>query len=233
MSDIIIEKIQSVILELDDRSKYYRKVHQESVDIEDLEEALSIQNEAFEKIQKLKGYKSVLSNLMEDISNSAISQKTTEDELPLGEAVQDLIPINLMKRSDSYNEQAETEVQKSENKNVPITILEPVDIVDENMNIILRVFGKEYMVNSYGDALFQVCQILVYKKPYVIAMLQYKNEFAKYFSSKEIRINSPKKLTNGIYMETQVDRETTMNLIQQIFSMCKYKSEAINFNIIG
>lgn len=135
--------------------------------------------------------------------------------------------------ANTLHDANECDVEDTDISDIPVED-NNVDIITNNSvtkDLTVNLFEWEYIVDSYGEALFKVCELLMYKQPYVIAILAYKNEFEQYFSSNESKINLPKKLTNGIYVETQLDKEVAMSLIGKIFELCKYNASEINFSI--
>jgi hypothetical protein len=99
------------------------------------------------------------------------------------------------------------------------------------------MFGRQVDVKDWADMLIKVCEILILKNPYTVAQFDKYSDLnplgGVYFSYNQgdIKVNA-KKLSNGLWIETQRTPDDIVMLCKKVLELCGYpRSELeIEFN---
>jgi hypothetical protein len=94
----------------------------------------------------------------------------------------------------------------------------------------MTAFGQTFRVRSWGDVLILVCEILLAKKPFIVAAFDEEprlNAGGPNFSYEKGEIDrSPRRLSNGLWVETARKKADIMRACADIVSLCGFSPDS-------
>lgn len=107
---------------------------------------------------------------------------------------------------------------------------------EKTVNAIL--FNKKYPFKSWSELLIDVCEIMILKKPYCMAQLDSdkylnkKNSINFSFVESDI-LGKPKKLSNGIWVETDKQPDDILKVLYRILEICDFDKSELKIDYEG
>lgn len=100
----------------------------------------------------------------------------------------------------------------------------------------IELFGELYIVNSWKKALVCVCEIMINLKPNIVISFdkneKFKGKTRLYFNTDPEKLtNVAKKLSNGLYVETNMNSNEIWKQIISIIEQCGFKSDIITIKL--
>jgi hypothetical protein len=101
----------------------------------------------------------------------------------------------------------------------------------------LRLFGKQYAVNSWYELYVKVCEILLLHHPYTMAVIDrdvvINSDEQPHFSYIQSMIkNNRKRLPNGLWIETSINPDEVINLCHKFLGKCGIPPDELCFETI-
>jgi hypothetical protein len=211
----------------EEAERQQRKVYSDAIDIEDSELSKTTYEKAYAKIHQVRGWLKTLSDLKEEVSQaevffSAVKVEDTFDAPP--------VPVKTSKRAQK-NDTPTTDVENGGEIEFFVPEKESAPPPSGSANskpTNVTIFGKSYAVKGWEDVLVKVCEIMILKKPHVMATLDKNTDLTPSssrnlkFSYDEGRVGSNKKrLSNGLWMDTTYDANVGV-LLGRLLSLCGF-----------
>ncbi|MDR1731901.1 MAG: hypothetical protein LBR61_07385 [Synergistaceae bacterium] len=233
---------------LQDAEGQQRRYHNEALDMEDEELSKTTQHETYSRIRKIRGWLQKLSDLRDEFSEAGLflsGQSPAQERKTPGKTI---------------NHPREAPREKSE-KNALHTAGSPVFMssaptaanrpkLDENpaghpssedLNSMkpssFSLLGKIYPVNFWHEILIKVCEVMIFKKPFVMANLdkdaasldlppQLASRLKFSYRDDEIKTNKTR-LSNNLWIDTAYNAGECLTLTRSILSLCGFKPEEL------
>ncbi|MDR3231112.1 MAG: hypothetical protein LBT65_06715 [Synergistaceae bacterium] len=217
-----------------------RGLHNEALDMEDDELAKATVQDTYLKIRKIKAWLKTLSTLKEEVVRSEIFQP---DATQSGSS---------QPQSQSGASRPETPRPKTPPASlmlVPAKPEKPVAVAAQasaggsakapegdsagKTPSAFSLFEKTYPVRFWHEIPIKVCEVMIIKKPFVMANLDKEadlNPEARVrFSYREDEIKSNKtRLSNNLWMDTSCDADEGLKLSHGILSLCGFEPDDLS-----
>ena len=128
--------------------------------------------------------------------------------------------------------------QQSQTESIAeISVIDSGEDILEIENLIINpismsVLGKKYPIRFWNEMLVKVCEIMLLKKPYIVATFD-KNEKLNSdrrtnfsYSENEIKFTR-KRLSNGLWIETNRSRSDIIRVCSDILTICGFPPDAM------
>jgi hypothetical protein len=212
-----------------------RKAYSDAIDIEDSVLSKATYEKTYAKIHQIKGWIKTLSDLKEEISQSGVffspvtpPKKTSGNDAPQAVFQSGGDEIGGGART---NDIPSPEVE-AVGESAFFALEEPPVVPSASLANLqpatITVFGKSYSVKGWEDVLVKVCEIMILKKPHIMATLDKNVDLTPSsssnpkFSYEEGRMGSKKKrLSNGLWMDTTYDANVGV-LLGRLLSLCGF-----------
>jgi hypothetical protein len=101
----------------------------------------------------------------------------------------------------------------------------------------ISLFDKEHLVKTWSDVLVKVCEALILYCPYDMADMDNNADFSNNINTKFSYIQSDmryegKRLTNGLWVETEHNGEKTLGICHKLLDKCGFSSKALYVEIM-
>jgi len=220
--------MQNLIKKLEDRKKYYLEIYHGAIKVTDEYEFQNISNSAWKNIHKIETWRNSLESLLGEISSSDIfdydeihSQNLDADES------EEFITKNKIPNVTGIETGKMIDISEFEKTKKDL----PAEPWEMNPNEVV-LFGKKYDFRYWSNMYIKVCELMVLRKPYIMAEIDKDYDFNKdgkinfSYVRNEI-IGMPRKLQNSLWIETDISDKDCVRLSRLLLEKCEYESESL------
>lgn len=99
----------------------------------------------------------------------------------------------------------------------------------------IKLFNKTYSVRDWKEILIKVCEIMLLRAPYEVSRfdkiekLNSNRQINFSYNQKDIQFN-PKRLSNGLWMETNRNADDIVKVSQEILNLCGFNENELVIN---
>jgi hypothetical protein len=195
-----------------------KKRYDNAIDIEDMTEAMAVIIDARTKIQQLRKWIEDLQRIREEVT-SALSDENNGDVA----TVEEILPET----------QSEIPTVSIEEREIASSQENEANLVDKPTAFIF--LDKIYTINSWQELLVGLCEAMILHKPYRIAgfgvSCPLNTTDRTIFNFDETRIaHSPKRLSNGLFVETDGSAIEIKSRCERILEACGYSRDVFQIS---